>query len=938
LSRHGDDGGRDLALVFLDRAVLPSNISNPVVMPPRIVRPSFNPGARGGDDSFDEVVGAAGFSPLTKAGEKRLNVRQIHYMNAADEIELVGSGNGTIWRLFADGTFGGGVDWGTYGGDSGSPLFAVRGNDAAADYRQKRHRDPFGILSGKLSANIAEGWNCYHNGDVFEPGTCIIWTDITQQQNRDWILGHVRNRDVPDALHPSGRWDKWLAQHGKTLDDWWGEADYSGPCTPDVDLDCDGWWDRGPVIHDNCPLIANPEQDPAVCAPCPWDPAGDVDGDGVCVHGAPSVVGYHSDNCPTAWNADQTNSNEEAEDAERTRDPKVLPLGDACEPVPTPRAIPQFVDVRGNLPPGSIPPDGRVHGRFIQNRIDTVRLPSHSISDARRGARVFGVETSVRFCQNTDDDPDFCRRPDALREAMLTTDASAELEKNDRDHPWHRITTTNETLPRDPRTGLRPPRDRNATFFWDYDDTAVTHEWDYLVDNQFWAERGKISAPPAAYAAICTNVAEVGNGTCLDGRIWYHAKTPIGSSTKYANLVEVGIHGYNLSSHYEDIRPDMAYAYTTPSHGLMQQLEFDIRGRHPDPMDHSVKEALLVRTQPLVREFPGGPAYVLSDDGRVREMRDVFFASPLTQRLIASPLRWISLAEPSILAGNLDRRFRAIGFSVDGTRPVDITMSLADGRMSTYSETLVQDGGYDSPPPPPPIDDSPDVPVYTNSSIGMVASSASSEREPAPGAPEPRRDFIATFSSSLGGAFVLGGTSTSTGAELRDIHFWRLGLGWTTIAAKVDGRIVAAAPAPLERSLWILEEIDDRWRRIVRVSPWTGKTDVLATWPLSRQWNNHFLTVDTNGEVLLVASSKDKHKSVLTRFAKALIGDIRVDKVISTELPYTSDRVIVDTEAYGFVTRNDQSAITGIVRHPVKEGESIPILGTVWSILSSLFN
>src|SRR5690606_27498425 len=50
---------------------------------------------------------------------------------------------------------------------------------------------------------------------------------------------------------------------------WWGELDYSGPCDPELDADCDGWWDAGPAVHDNCPpalcgedveACANPDQ------------------------------------------------------------------------------------------------------------------------------------------------------------------------------------------------------------------------------------------------------------------------------------------------------------------------------------------------------------------------------------------------------------------------------------------------------------------------------------------------------------------------------------------------------------------------------------------------------------------------------------------------------------------------------------------------------
>ena len=53
--------------------------------------------------------------------------------------------------------------------------------------------------------------------------------------------------------------------HGKADDGWWGELDYSGSCDVARDADCDGWWDAGPVVHDNCaPALCL--DDPARCA------------------------------------------------------------------------------------------------------------------------------------------------------------------------------------------------------------------------------------------------------------------------------------------------------------------------------------------------------------------------------------------------------------------------------------------------------------------------------------------------------------------------------------------------------------------------------------------------------------------------------------------------------------------------------------------------
>lgn len=89
-------------------------------------------------------------------------------------------------------------------------------------------------------------------------------------------------------------------------------------------------WDQWPDCDDNGP-DTDADGVPDDCDPCPCDAANaDQDGDGVCDAVCP---GEKSDNCPQVPNPGQQNCNADAEAA--ASKPAV---GDACDPVPCPRA------------------------------------------------------------------------------------------------------------------------------------------------------------------------------------------------------------------------------------------------------------------------------------------------------------------------------------------------------------------------------------------------------------------------------------------------------------------------------------------------------------------------------------------------------------------------------------------------------------------------
>lgn len=226
--------GEDVALVYLTSPVSPNVGDASSWSVPRVVRPSLTlPRRKNG--RFVATPSFAGYSPWNddytewafsmRRVQPLVNLSSSHESNSA----------GTYFRFgLPDGS-------GIRAGDSGGPVFVVRPD---------RSRDVFAIVTMKSG------------GEFFA-------ADVTAEGNRAWILAHVtegamiamvERGEMPESwAHTPG----WLERHGKTLDDWWGELDYSGPCDEVRDHDCDGFWDhsRGDVpIHDDCPDVADPEQ------------------------------------------------------------------------------------------------------------------------------------------------------------------------------------------------------------------------------------------------------------------------------------------------------------------------------------------------------------------------------------------------------------------------------------------------------------------------------------------------------------------------------------------------------------------------------------------------------------------------------------------------------------------------------------------------------
>jgi len=242
--REDDSRGKDVALVYLEEPVTTASIvARTSVHPPavpRVVRPRLEPppceglSCDGGCGRWPWVVGTAGYGTAEGGGSGTRHATLFRH----GSFDVDDDAGDHIWEKDAE-------RWINGKGDSGGPLF-VEGPD--------RTREVIGIYSGTLVR-------------PFVPFVEVMrWADITRGENRSWVLGRVLESNVPEKLRHTAA---WRAAHGRADDDWWGELDYSGPCDAERDRDCDGWWDAGPIRHDNCPLercdgdaerCANPDQ------------------------------------------------------------------------------------------------------------------------------------------------------------------------------------------------------------------------------------------------------------------------------------------------------------------------------------------------------------------------------------------------------------------------------------------------------------------------------------------------------------------------------------------------------------------------------------------------------------------------------------------------------------------------------------------------------
>jgi hypothetical protein len=149
-------------------------------------------------------------------------------------------------------------------------------------------------------------------------------------------------------------------------------------------------------------------------------------------------------------------------------------------------------------------------------------------------------------------------------------------------------------------------------------------------------------------------------------------------------------------------------------------------------------------------------------------------------------------------------------------------------------------------------------------------------------APPPRQQFATTASKRLQALFLAGGVGTS--GVLGDL--WHFDLGtrtWNEIAMVGEklGRVLAMTYRASDGALYLVDEKKFGWfhlGRVLRVDLQTGKVEVLGAWPRIKAFDQFFLGVSQEGDLVLTASQNKtkKGRHAVAVFQPKSQGGVRV--------------------------------------------------------------
>jgi hypothetical protein len=628
-------------------------------------------------------------------------------------------------------------------------------------------------------------------------------------------------------------------------------------------------------------------------APGVYVTCGDWDKDGV-----PDA----EDDCMFTPNKAQANSNVLSEGRHATLG---IQLGDACEPVPQPKAEAgeAVVTVLDSV---SSPYLHQDVSRVVQDEIVVRPQASMSVDNTRSATPILApIQTHFRFCQKSFLVPD-CKAMAVVDNRLLNADDSLPATS------YRRVTL-----------GSGNPRSYVYTGVGsDKLDPARNETWLYDTDAQTWAPLGIVHQGPAVSFLGQSYVVN----RYLDGVFWVHAATPIGDG------VDIGT-GQHLSSDNDASgNSQLANRYfdLTPEQVVVSTVAMPVASNAPSwiwttlpdpPPDKTWWEAIVHpgESQLVVRAGTSDWG-IIRRDGTARVITDRL-TSGLREVLDTQPFVWATAVEPWAHDGGLGAPIAA-ALNASGTALAEAAwLDRSTGTLAASADV--------------------------GQALSVPATGGSSSTTTGSLTPPPASGFIVVYSKQRHRVFRVGGTDP-TGGQLSWNPIWSFPIGgsrWGATWPWLPLGHVLAATLGGDGFLYLIDEAPDATsgstsgggtgatpptRRVVRVDLGTGAANVLYTTPASPDWDRFWLEQDLDGSVLLVGSSTALDRHVVLRLGRGLSGfSVRLARSESGALAFPP---VVDPKGYTFAGAPSVTVGTGSL--VVDRIVDLPDLGDVadpWS-------